>query len=169
MVRRTLQSLAGSAILTAGLAAVATAASAADTVAFTLSSPWTAGESQAAADGSRKFNQWHVPGDPTTTVTLIEDTTTSYTDSLGMIEKNFSDNHIKTSINKDFTCAGKTAHDVEFATGPDGHQVTINRILIPDGTGVMTVTYARAASDGGWDKAVLDSVKAYCGTTPLDK
>ncbi len=98
--------------------------------------------------------------------TYIRDGSAPYAGALATILKNFSDNNIKPAMNKDITCQGKTGHVVEFATGPDGKKVLINRMLVPDGTGVVTITYAR--SDGSdFDNEVKKSETTFCGSAPM--
>ena len=80
----------------------------------------------AATDPNRTIDQWHLSGD-VSSVTFIKDTSTTYTDAVAAIEKNFSTNKIKPAADKDMSCRGTTAHLVEFAIGPDGHQVDIQR------------------------------------------
>jgi hypothetical protein len=50
---------------------------------------------------------------------------------------------------------------VEFATGPDGHKIVINRLLVPTSDGVIAITYTR--DDGvPFDPDVKKSVDAFC-------
>ena len=82
-------------------------------------------------------------------------------DALAAIEKNFSTNKIRPATDKDVPCQGKTGHEIDFAVGPEGHQLIIHRVIVPDGTGIDTVTYARA--DGTvFDPDVKKSEDAYC-------
>jgi len=138
-------------------ATVATAASAAIT--FTGPSGWSHVE-QPNSDGTHKFEQWRLSGDPPQTVTVIEDSSTAYADALAAVRKNFSDNHIRPSIDKDDTCLGHTSHTVEFSVGADG-QIVINNMLIPDGNGVIKVTYARGKGFD-YDPDVKKAVTAFC-------
>lgn len=116
-----------------------------------------------STDSARTFDQWHIAGD-VSTVTFIRDTSGVYADALATILKNFSDNNIKPSTNRDMPCQGKTGHVVEFATGPDGQKILINRVLVPEATGLVTITYAR--SDGSdYDNDVKKSVTAFCAAS----
>ena len=116
----------------------------------------------AATDPNRTIDQWHLSGD-VSSVTFIKDTSTTYTAAVAAIEKNFSTNKIKPAADKDMSCRGTTAHLVEFAIGPDGHQVDIQRLVVPDGNGVDTVTYTR--SNGSvFDPDVKKSETTYCGS-----
>lgn len=141
------------------VAAVVTPAPAAD-VTFTGPAGWKHVDPPASTDATRKSEQWHIPGD-VATVTFIADPSNAYGDALGAIEQNFKKNGIKPSADKDMPCQGKIGHMVEFATGPDGHKIVINRLLVPSGTGVVTITYARA--DGSpFDPDVKTSETTYC-------
>ncbi|MGP6159001.1 MAG: hypothetical protein ACLPYS_16085 [Vulcanimicrobiaceae bacterium] len=110
------------------------------------------------------MNQWHLPGD-VQSITYIRDGSPSYATALTTIQQNFAAQRIKATVDKDLQCDGKTGHEVEFATGPDGHRVAINRILVPDGSGVITLTYTR--EDGSpFDDEVKKAETSYCGTSP---
>ncbi len=112
-----------------------------------------------STDTTRTYKQWHL-GD-VATVTYIKDTSLAYADALGNIQKNFSTNKIKATTDQDLPCQGKTAHVIEFTTGPDGHRIVINRVLAPDGSGVQTITYTR--QDGAvFDSDVKKSETAFC-------
>jgi len=162
------RSYLGTLAFAAGLSGVLmSTAFAQTTTPFTLGFPWTKVASDPPApDATRKQTQWHIVGDPGT-FTMVDDSTASYADALAAIQKNFTDNHVKPSINKDFTCAGKMGHMVEFSAGPDGHQVVINRLLLPEApaSGLLTFTYLRTDKD--WDPMVLKSMTTYCGVSPI--
>jgi hypothetical protein len=113
------------------------------------------------ADPSRTVEQWHISGGETS-LTFIRDSTTTYDAAIGAIVKNFTTNNIKPSVNRDVPCRGKTSHIVEFSIGPDGHQIVIHRLVVPDGTGIDTVTYARP-SDDPFDPDVKKSEATFCG------
>lgn len=136
---------------------------------FTLGFPWQRNSTDAApaSDSTRKQTQWHISGGGSDSFTMVDDSAASYADSLAAILKNFSDNHVKPAINKDFTCGGKAGHMVEFAAGPDGHQLIINRLLLPEtpASGLLTFTYVRMDKD--WDPAVIKALTAYCGVSPI--
>ncbi len=133
-------------------------------VAFPSPDGWSHVAVPTSTDTSRTFDQWHIAGD-VSTVTFIRDASGVYADALATIMKNFADNNIKPSANKDLPCQGKTAHMVEFATGPDGKKILINRVLVPETTGLVTITYAR--SDGAdYDKDVKKSLATFCAASP---
>jgi hypothetical protein len=113
---------------------------------------------------TRTIQQWHIGGDPTTSVTYISDATASYADALAAMSKNFSDNGIKPAIDKDMPCHGATAHVVEFTAGPDGFKTIINRVVVPQATGIVTITYTRGEHNT-FDSDVQKAVTAYCAAT----
>jgi hypothetical protein len=162
------RSYVGTLAFAAGLSGVLMSPAVAQTPApFALGFPWTKiATDPPAPDATRKQTQWHISG-ASDTFTMVDDSTASYTDAMAAIQKNFTDNHVKPSVNKDFTCAGKAGHIVEFTAGPDGHQVVINRLLLPEtpASGLVTFTYLRTDKD--WDDSVLKSMKAYCGISPI--
>jgi hypothetical protein len=144
--------------------AASTATAAAADVAFVGPSGWSH-MGQQSPDQTRKFDQWKLGGggnDPAQTVTFISDTTSSYADALALIKKNFADNHIKASADADTTCHGKQGHVIEFSSGPEGKEIVIKRILIPqDPSGLITITYARAKDDP-YDDDVKKSIETFC-------
>ncbi len=147
------------------LAGAAAPALAATDVAFIGPAGWSQVDTSAApADPNRKTEQWHIAGD-VASVTFIKDSVTSYADALALIKTNFSTNKIRPSADKDIPCQGKTGHVVEFSTGPDGHQIVINRILVPDGNGLDTITYVRSGGTP-FDSDVQKSETAFCAATP---
>ena len=146
------------------LFAALVAPAAADEPAFTGPSGWSASATNGAAtDPAHAVMQWHLPGDTSASVTYLR-TTASYDDSLAAIHTNFTTNKIKPSVDKDIPCLGKTAHLIEFSTGPDGHKVVIQRLLVPVSDGVVAITYARATEDSV-DPAVQQAETAYCAST----
>jgi hypothetical protein len=171
MLFRILTTLASSLVLlgvqgTAVLADPAPAPAAApDAVAaFVGPSSWSHAAPN-TADPSRTIEQWHISGD-VTSLTFIRDSTTTYDAAIGAIVKNFTTNNIKPSVDRDVACRGKTSHIVEFSIGPDGHQIIIHRLVVPDGTGVDTVTYARSVGVS-FDPDVKKSEATFCGVASL--
>lgn len=148
----------------AALVALAIVPVGATGVAFPAPAGWSRVAVPPSTDATRSFEQWHISGD-IATLTFIRDGQAAYADALATIMKNFSDNNIKPSTNKDMPCQGKTAHVIEFATGPEGKRVIINRMLVPEGaTGLVTITYAR--SDGSdFDSDVKKSESSFCSAT----
>ena len=144
-------------LLLVTLFAAATAAPglAAD-IAFAGPSGWDKAASTPTTDTARSVQQWQHSGDIQSLI-VIRDTSTPYDDALAAIQKNLSSNQIKPSTDADRACVGKAAHVVEFTTGP----VTINRIIVPDGSGIITITYTRP-SGAKFDGDVKKSEEAYC-------
>ena len=135
----------------------------ADGTTFVGPSGWTA-DTAASADPAHPLMQWHLSGDTTTSLTYSR-TTRTYEDSLAAIHANLVANKIKSSVDKDVPCQGKTAHVVEFYAGPDGHRIAINRMLVPTSDGVAAITYAH--EDGTpFDPDVTKSEAAYCAAAP---
>ncbi|MGH7727220.1 MAG: hypothetical protein ACREM2_00290 [Vulcanimicrobiaceae bacterium] len=131
-------------------------------VAFAGPSGWSQAPAISAGP-QHTIAQWHLAGD-VQSVTFIKDETTTYADALAAVERNFAQNHIKPAIDKDIPCQGQTAHVVEFTFGPSGHGITTNRIIVPDGSGVVTITYARSF-DESFDPSVQKSEAAYCAAS----
>jgi hypothetical protein len=113
------------------------------------------------ADPNRTIQQWHISGD-VTSLTFVKDTSTTYDAAIGALVKNFTTNNIKPTTDRDVPCRGKTSHIVEFSIGPDGHQIIIHRMVVPDGAGVDTVTYARSVGVA-FDPDVKKSETMFCG------
>jgi hypothetical protein len=145
------------------LLVLATCVAAGANPAFPAPSGWSHNAPAAAADPARTVEQWHIAGD-VASVTFVKDTGTAYSDALAAIETNFRTNKIRPATDKDVPCQGKTGHEIDFATGPEGHQLIIHRVVVPDGAGIDTVTYARA--DGTvFDPDVKKSEETYCAAT----
>lgn len=146
-----------------GVLVASTIGSSAAEIGYSGPAGWSHVDVGAPADAKHTFAQWHIAGD-ISTVTYIADGTTAYVDALANIHKNFSDNGIKAIIDKDVVCRGGAAHVIEFAAGPEGKKVAINRMLVPAGDGIVTITYARA--DGStFDRDVEKSETSFCGTS----
>jgi hypothetical protein len=130
---------------------------------FTSPSGWSE-DTALSSDPAHPTMQWHLPGDPSTSLTFSQ-TTRAYDDALGAIRTNLTTNKIKASVDKDITCQGKTGHVVEFSAGPDGHKIVINRMLVPTSDGVIAITYTR--DDGtAFDSDVKKSEDTWCAGSP---
>ena len=140
----TLRSMVYTTLMSCAIVLAAAPALAAD-VPFVGPSGWSHVDTPPSTDPAKKVDQWHIAGD-VASVTFLSDANGSYADALAAIEANFKTNGIKPATDKDMPCQGKTGHVVEFAFGPDGHRVVVNRLLVPNGNGVVTITYFR--SDG---------------------
>jgi hypothetical protein len=131
--------------------------------AFVGPSGWSE-DTAISSDPTHPTMQWHLPGDPATSLTFSQ-TTRAYDDALAAIRTNLTTNKIKPSVDKDITCQGKAGHVVEFAAGPDGHKIVINRTLVPTSDGVIAITYTR--DDGtGFDPDVKKSLDTFCAGSP---
>lgn len=129
-------------------------------------SGWTHVDNTGTPDPTRTFDTWKQSSSPgSQTITVIKDTTTTYTDAVARVKKNFSDNGIKPSVDSDLTCQGQASHVFEFATGPDGHQFVVNRTIVPITSGVITVTYVRSETQI-FNDDVKSSITAFCAETP---
>ena len=154
MTFKTLVSIAAASVALS----LATAASAA--VTFVGPDGWSH-SGQPSPDGKVQFDQWKLGGDTPQTVTVIQDSGTSFADSLAAVKTNFSNNKIRPAIDKDQDCLGRPSHVVEYTVGPDGHQITVNRLIVPDGAGVVTITYARGQKDD-FDSDVRKALTTFC-------
>ena len=93
-------------------------------------------------------------------LTYLEDGGLAYDDIVAMVKKNISDNAIKAAIDKDRTCDGRRAREVEMTFGP----TVVRQVIVDDAPGVTKLTYFRtqgmqAAAD------VTGAITAYCGAS----
>lgn len=160
-LKRTLVAMVAASTIVTGSALLARAA---DQTAFVGPTGWSHADASPGSGSTLKIEKWHVPGDDAQSLTLIVDPNTSYADALAAIAKNLAANRFKAAIDKDEPCHGVQAHVVEFTFGPDGHQIVINRTLLPDGTGVETITYSRAQGNP-FDDDVRKSITTFCAST----
>jgi len=75
-------------------------------VAFPAPDGWSPVAVPPSTDAARTFAQWHIAGD-IATVTFIRDASVAYADALTTIQKNFSENNIKPTTNKDNRVSGQ--------------------------------------------------------------
>ena len=157
-IKRTLLALSlGLAVAAASLAA----AVAAPTTAFIGPPGWS--HADQSPDPNSKLEQWRFAAGDVQTLTYRVDPSTSYTDALAAIHKMLTDNKFKPSIDKDVTCQGLAAHQVEFVpTGPDGHRIAINRIIVPNGNGNLAIIYVREEGQQ-FDPDARKAISTYCG------
>ena len=154
------------ALALAFVAGTTVAIAAAADIAFVGPSGWNH-VAPANADATRKFDQWklNVGGsDPTETLTYVADNSASYSDALALVHKNFNDNHIKPSVDDDTTCRGKQGHMIEFKSGPEGNSIIIDRMMVPQDPGLITITYARGEK-WPYDDDVKKSIDTFCKGT----
>jgi hypothetical protein len=91
-------------------------------------------------------------------LTYLSDAALSYDDIVAMVKKNLSDNGMRPSYDKDRTCDGKRAHEVELTFGT----TVVRQIIIDDAPGVTKLTYTRTqGSPQSPDE--LAAISAYCG------
>jgi len=90
--------------------------------------------------------------------TFMSDDTLSYDDSLGMIRKNVTDNGLKPSVDKDRTCGGRRAHEIEMTFGT----TIVHQIVIDDAPGVTKLTYTHPQGTPTTSDATT-AIAAYCG------
>ena len=82
----------------------------------------------------------------------------SYDDITALVKKNIADNGIKTSVDRDRTCGGKRAHEVEMTFAPS----IVHQIIVDDAPGVTKLTYSRPVGTAMATDAVA-AITAYCG------
>jgi hypothetical protein len=82
----------------------------------------------------------------------------AYDDIVTLVKKNISDNSIKTAVDKDRTCDGHRAHEVEMTFAP----TVVHQIIIDNTPGVTKLTYTRP--DGmAMTADATAAIAAYCG------
>lgn len=91
-------------------------------------------------------------------ITFLSDGGLAYDDIIVMIKKNITDNKLKPAVDRDRTCAGKRAHEVEMTFGP----TVVHQVIIDDAPGVTKVTYTRGQETPASPDATA-ALNAYCG------
>jgi len=91
-------------------------------------------------------------------VTYLSDGGLSYDDIIGMVHKNISDNGFKPSMDKDRTCDGKRAHELEMTFGT----AVVHQVIVDDAPGVTKLTYTRSQGTA-LSPDVTSAITAYCG------
>ncbi|MDB5095373.1 MAG: hypothetical protein JWO85_3474 [Candidatus Eremiobacteraeota bacterium] len=82
----------------------------------------------------------------------------AYDDIVALVKKNITDNAIKTAVDKDRTCDGHRAHEVEMTFAP----TIVHQIIIDNSPGVTKLTYTRP--DGmAMNADATAALAAYCG------
>ncbi|HEX3468343.1 MAG TPA: hypothetical protein VHT05_09720 [Candidatus Elarobacter sp.] len=92
-------------------------------------------------------------------ITFLSDDTLSYDDSIAQIHKNVADNGFKPSVDKDRTCAGMRAHEIEMTFGT----TVVHQIVVDDAPGVTKITYTHPQGITASQDA-LATITAYCGS-----
>jgi hypothetical protein len=82
----------------------------------------------------------------------------AYDDIVALVKKNITDNSIKTAVDKDRTCDGHRAHEVEMTFAP----TVVHQIIIDNTPGVTKLTYTRPDSVASSADATA-ALAAYCG------
>lgn len=144
-------------------ALVVAAPAGADPTAFPAPSGWSHVDAPPSTDTQHSFDTWKQSSSVTSqTITVMRDASGNYNDAVAIVRKNFTDNNIKPTVDADQTCQGKASHVFEFATGPDGHRIVINRLIVGGDSGITAVTYSRpqSAPFGGDVKTAITS---FCG------
>jgi len=110
----------------------------------------------ATAQSPRSQETWHKSDGEL--ITSFSDATLSYEDSVGLIRKNVADNGLKPAVDRDRTCGGSRAHEVEMTFGV----TVVHQIIVDDAPGVTKITYSRPQGmSASADETT--SVTAYCG------
>jgi len=147
-------------MLVLGASLAAPALGAGTDLAFSGPAGWSH-VTQTASDPSRQFQQWRFAADPPEILTVMKDTTTNFADAIATMKKNIADNGFKVTLDSNQTCQGRPSHITEFAFGPQGHTTIINRLIVPQDDGIVTVTYTRGEGFN-YDDDVKKAVAAYC-------
>lgn len=88
----------------------------------------------------------------------LSDAGLSYDDIIAAVKKNVTDNGLKPSIDRDRTCSGRRAHEVEITFGT----TAIHQLIIDDAPGATKLTYARPQGTP-FAPDVTSAIAAYCG------
>jgi hypothetical protein len=91
-------------------------------------------------------------------ITFMSDEGLSYDDSLAMIRKNVADNGLKPSMDKDRSCGGQRAHEIEMTFGT----TIVHQIIIDNAPGLSKLTYTHPQGTPNSTDAT-STITAYCG------
>ncbi|MBV8601844.1 MAG: hypothetical protein JO359_09815 [Candidatus Eremiobacteraeota bacterium] len=156
--------LTGAPIL--ALALASTTAVRAASKPFPAPAGWDAVQSQAPSN-TQSFQMWkRDSGDLQQTVIVIGDPATDYNEAVQRIHKNIADNKFKVKLDKDQSCDGKTGHLFEMVYGPEAKRIAVDRLVVPDGTGITQITYMRPEPEP-FAAEVKTNLNSYCGTTVI--
>ena len=109
----------------------------------------------ASAQSPRAQETWKKGGE---LLALLSDGGLAYDDIIGMVRKNVADNGLKPAVDRDRTCDGRRAHEVELTFGTS----VVHQIIVDDAPGVTKVTYTRpVGTPVGAD--ATGALAAYCG------
>ncbi len=110
----------------------------------------------ATAQSPRAQETWKKSGGEF--VTLLSDGGLAYDDIVGMVKKNVTDNALKPAVDRDRTCDGRRAHEVELTFGTS----VVHQIIVDDNPGVTKLTYTRPTGTAAGADAT-GALAAYCG------
>ena len=82
----------------------------------------------------------------------------SYDDTVAAVKKNITDNSIKTAVDRDRTCGGKRAHEIEMTFAP----TIVHQVIIDEAPGVTKLTYSRPVGSAMGADATA-AITTYCG------
>lgn len=111
--------------------------------------------STATADSPRSNETWKKSDGES--IVLLGDGGLTYADQLALVTKNAAT--LKAAVNRDRTCAGQSAHEVEETFGT----TIVHQILIDNSPGVTKITYTRPQTVQPAAE-VTAALNAYCGS-----
>lgn len=112
-------------------------------------------QSTPTAASPRSAETWKKGGD---ILTLLGDDGMTYADIVATVEKNVNQNGLHPTVDKDRTCAGRKAHEIEEIFGT----TVVHQLIIDDAPGVMKLTYTHPQSSPP-SADVANALTAYCG------
>ncbi|HZO94801.1 MAG TPA: hypothetical protein VFB22_13740 [Candidatus Baltobacteraceae bacterium] len=94
-------------------------------------------------------------------VSALNSTDVVYGDVVAAVHKNMAGNNVHPTVDRDITCAGKPAHELEMTL----NGTTFHQLIIDEGTGGGTtrITYSRPQSMSPAPD-VTAAFTAYCGS-----
>ncbi|BDE06984.1 hypothetical protein WPS_22600 [Vulcanimicrobium alpinum] len=91
-------------------------------------------------------------------LTYLADGGLAYDDIVGMVKKNITDNAVKAPVDRDTTCDGHRAHEVEMTFGTS----VVHQVIIDEAPGVAKLTYTRPQGAPVAPDVATD-LSGYCG------
>ncbi len=149
-------------LVTGVLAAAAFAVplvAAADSKTFTAPSGWVHQPSATSSPGAvaRSLDTWKKGNQ---SLTVLFDAGLAYADELALVRKNISENGLHPTTDRDFTCAGRPAHEVLMSLNGS----MFRQVLIDDGAGQGSTRITYSHPDSVPAAPDVDSaITAYCG------
>jgi hypothetical protein len=126
---------------------------------------WDPVQQQTPAGSQTSLQVWKTgSGDLQQTVMVLNDPSQPYDDAVQRIHKNIVDSKFKVIADKDQSCNGVNGHLFAMVYGPEAKRIAVDRLLLPDGSGIVQITYMRPEPEPFAD-AVKSDLNAYCGTT----